>query len=329
MRGALDRLKAPLSILERRLMAGLIDVCEVAYDNDSWEAYFGALASAAPRYLQLFARTLGRGSGRADLHELASQDVEAAVRTFAELPQLTRPGPEHSAQLKDLTLQVVHGGPWPLRDGSRVNDRVAAYVRSSPRLAFWAGLDLTDAGAAVAEAARCTESLGATGLSLIPFLTASDVTDPRLDPLWRFASDRRLPVWVHCGQHFRSDWPVHLNRPLALDLVAGRFPGLVLVAGHAGWPWIDEMLAVAARHEHVYLELSSHRPSRLAEQGAGFAPLFSASHPAARRRVLFGSATWTQGQTPRALADELPGDDQLRQRWSHDNAAALLGMASP
>jgi predicted TIM-barrel fold metal-dependent hydrolase len=269
----------------------VIDVCEVVYDDESWQAYFHALGSVAPRYLTVF------GSS----------------------PALTRPGPEHAAQLEQLELQVLHGGEWPVPGGT-VNDRVAGYVRTSPKLRFWAGLDL--ARDPLAEAKRCVDELGATGLSLIPFLSAADLTDRRYDGLWDYAQELALPVWVHCGQHFRSDWPVHLNSPAVLDTVAGRFPGVRLVAGHAGWPWLEEMLAVAARHDHVYLELSSHRPARLRDS---FAPLYSGVHPIAKRRVLFGSASWTQGQSPRELADAVPGDEPLVRRWLHDNALVLLG----
>lgn len=282
----------------------VIDICEVVYDDDSWVAYFDALHSVAPRYMTAFARALGVDS-------TDPRDVAAAR-------SLTRPGPQHESQLRDLETQVLHGGQWPVPGGT-VNDRVAAYVSGNPKLRFWSGLDL--AGDPLAEAKRCVDELGATGLSLIPFLTAADVTDPRYDGLWDFAQERALPVWVHCGQHFRSDWPVHLNGPRVLDAVAGRFPSVRLVAGHAGWPWVEETLAVAARHDHVYLEFSSHRPSLLRES---FAPLYSAVHPVAKRRVVFGSASWTQGQSPRVLADAVPGDETLVRRWLHDNALELV-----
>lgn len=307
-------------------MTGIIDVCEVVYDDDSWAAYFTALAAVAPRYLRLFAPTLARRAEAPGLPELVAADPQRAPQVLSRLNGLTRPGPSHLAELEHLEVQVLHGGPWPLPGGDRVNDRVAAYVARSDRMRFWAGIDLDDSSTALAEAMRCVDHLGATGLSLIPFLTASDLTDPCYDPLWEFATARQLPAWVHCGQHFRSDWPVHRNGPHTLDVLAGRFPELVLLAGHAGWPEVDRTLAVAARHDHVYLELSSHRPSRLMGPGDGFAPLFSPAHPVARSRVLFGSASWTQGRAPHELASELPGDDELRQRWVHDNAADLVAL---
>jgi predicted TIM-barrel fold metal-dependent hydrolase len=283
----------------------VVDVCEVVYDDDSWLAYFRALGSVAPRYLTAFAGVLG----------VSSTDP----RDISGCPALTRPGPDHEEQLAELAVQVLHGGQWEVPGGT-VNDRLAAYVVGKPKLRFWAGLDL--AGDPLAEAKRSVDELGATGLSLIPFLSAADITDRRYDGLWDFAQQRALPVWVHCGQHFRSDWPVHLNGPAGLDTVSGRFPEVRMVAGHGGWPWVEEMLAVAARHDHVYLELSSHRPARLRDS---FAALYSGVHPVARRRVVFGSASWTQGQSPRQLADAVPGDEAVLRRWLHENALTLVG----
>ena len=140
----------------------VVDICEVVYDDDSWLAYFEALAAVAPRYLTAFAPGLS----------------------------LTRPGPAHQDQLQQLSVQVLHGGEWPVPGGT-VNDRVAAYVRTSTKLRFWAGLDLSRDP--LAEAKRCLDELGASGLSLIPFLTASDLNDARYDGLWELAQERALP----------------------------------------------------------------------------------------------------------------------------------------
>ena len=36
---------------------------------------------------------------------------------------------------------------------------------------------------------------------------------------------------------------------MALD-----FPELVIVCGHVGYPWTEEMVAVARKHENVYID---------------------------------------------------------------------------
>ena len=49
-------------------------------------------------------------------------------------------------------------------------------------------------------------------------------------------------------------------RPLAIDNLAARFPALTIIAAHPGWPWTDEMTAVALHKGNVYWELSGWAP---------------------------------------------------------------------
>ncbi|MEU0487568.1 amidohydrolase family protein, partial [Streptosporangium sp. NPDC006013] len=223
--------------------------------------------------------------------------------------------------------QVLHGGPWPIGDGT-VNDRVAAFAARYPdRLSAWAGVGLSDPRAALAEARRALDELGATGLSVIPFLDGADPSAPEHAGLWKLAADRGVPVWLHCGQHFRSDVPIDVSAPRVLDRIAGAYPGLVLVAGHGGWPWVTEMLAVAQRHPNVYLEFSSHRPSRMATRGSGWEALLTLGAASVRSRVLFGSTSWTQASTPARLAAEVTRlglPDDVVRAWLHGNAKRLL-----
>ena len=45
--------------------------------------------------------------------------------------------------------------------------------------------------------------------------------------------------------------PSEVGRPIYLDQVAIDFPELTIVAGHIGYPWTDEAIAVATKHEIV------------------------------------------------------------------------------
>lgn len=65
---------------------------------------------------------------------------------------------------------------------------------------------------------------------------------------------------------------------MALD-----FPELIIVAGHIGYPWTDEAIALVTKHENVHIDTSAYTvrryPPALAE--------FMRGH--GRRKVLFGS----------------------------------------
>lgn len=41
------------------------------------------------------------------------------------------------------------------------------------------------------------------------------------------------------------------------------FPELVIVAGHIGHPWTDEMIGLAWKHDHVHIDTSAYYPPQL------------------------------------------------------------------
>ena len=55
--------------------------------------------------------------------------------------------------------------------------------------------------------------------------------------------------------------PSEPGRPVPyLDEVALIFPELKIVAGHIGFPWTDEMIGVAWKHENVFIDTSAYLP---------------------------------------------------------------------
>ena len=54
--------------------------------------------------------------------------------------------------------------------------------------------------------------------------------------------------------------------PSALDELAADFPGLTIIAAHPGWPWVEEMTAVALHKGNVFWELSGWAPKHFPAQ---------------------------------------------------------------
>ena len=53
--------------------------------------------------------------------------------------------------------------------------------------------------------------------------------------------------------------PSETGRPVPyLDEVALVFPELKIVGGHIGYPWTDEMIALASKHPNVFIDTSAH-----------------------------------------------------------------------
>ncbi|MCU1497191.1 MAG: hypothetical protein JWM47_1144 [Acidimicrobiales bacterium] len=102
--------------------------------------------------------------------------------------------------LESLATADAHGVVFPLSEpaGYRdANDRVLDLARQHPdRITAFARLDPADGAAA--EARRCVGQ-GAAGLKLHPRGEDFELDDRRLDEVFAFAHEQRLPVVVHAG----------------------------------------------------------------------------------------------------------------------------------
>src|SRR5437764_9991336 len=53
-----------------------------------------------------------------------------------------------------------------------------------------------------------------------------------------------------------------IGRELRFSQIALDFPELVIVGGHIGYRWTEEMIAVARKHENVYIDTSAYTAGR-------------------------------------------------------------------
>ncbi len=105
--------------------------------------------------------------------------------------------------------------------------------------------------AAVVELERAVRTLGLRGVSLDPHAARAYPSDPRFFLLYRKALELDVPVVFTMGP-IVGKW----GDPQGVDDVADEFPSLKIVCSHGVWPQVTEFLALAYRHENVYLETS-------------------------------------------------------------------------
>jgi predicted TIM-barrel fold metal-dependent hydrolase len=83
--------------------------------------------------------------------------------------------------------------------------------------------------------------------------------DPQLVPYFALAEKMDVPVLIHTaglgarGPGFRS----HLGRPLLLEEVVVRHPRLRIYFENAGYPFLDEALALMTQYPQVYADVST------------------------------------------------------------------------
>ena len=163
------------------------------------------------------------------------------------------------------------------------NDEVAGFVSQAPdRLVGVGSVDISKPMAAVREIKRCVQELGFKAIRVLPWLWELPPTDRRFYPVYTACCELGVPFCTQIG-HTGPLMPSEVGRPIYLDRVALDFPELSIVAGHIGYPWTDEAIAVATKHETVYIDTSAYTvkryPAALVE--------FMQSH--GRAKVLFGT----------------------------------------
>jgi uncharacterized protein len=236
-------------------------------------------------------------------------------------------GPDELVALMDaagvdrLLLSAWHRpGGWVIS-----NDDVAEFTRAHPdRFAGLASADLADPVGAVRELHRAVEELGFVGLRIVPWL-------------WELPPDHRLyyPLYVACVElgipfctqvgHTGPLKPSETGRPVPyLDRVALDLPELVIVGGHIGHPWTDEMIGVAWKHDNVYIDTSAYLPRYYPPQLVHYMNSYG------RGKVMFGT-NWPQLPHDRALAQvaELKLSDEARADFLGETARRVFSRMRP
>ena len=83
--------------------------------------------------------------------------------------------------------------------------------------------------------------------------------DPRLEPYFALADSLQVPVLIHTAgigsrePAFRS----YNGRPLLLEDVLDRHPKLRLYVENAGYPFLDDMVALMLQHPYLYVDVST------------------------------------------------------------------------
>lgn len=153
---------------------------------------------------------------------------------------------------------------------------------------------------------------------MLPRLWEVPPTDRRIYPVYVACVEEGVPCCTQIG-HTRPLMPSEVGRPIYLDQVALDFPELAIVGGHIGYPWTDEAIAIATKHQNAFIDTSAYTvadyPAQIVE--------FMLAHGAGK--VLFGT-NYPMTTPEKALQDveTLGLSDEARSQFLGGNAARLF-----
>jgi len=227
------------------------------------------------------------------------------------------------AEMDAAGVDVLLLSAWHRPGGWVVsNDDVAAFTAAYPdRFAGLATVNLADPIGAVRELRRAVRELGFIGLRMVPWLWDLPPDNRLYYPLYVACVELGIPFCTQVG-HTGPLMPSETGRPVPyLDRVALDFPELVIVGGHIGHPWTNEMIGVVWKHDNVYLDTSAYLPHYYPAELVHFMNTYG------RGKVMFGT-NWPQLRHDRALAqvDQLGLGEDARADFLGGTAARVFQL---
>ena len=174
--------------------------------------------------------------------------------------------PETDEELMNQTIEAMNrlniigilSGPEP--------DRIAAWMEAAPdRFIPAIVLQFDDTGGNFSpDSLRSLHSAGQLSVlgEVVNQMAGIAPDDDRMAPYWALAEELDIPVVIHLGPGppgaiylGAKKYRVRLNSALTMEEVLVRHPRLRVYLAHAGYPMLDDLLAVLYAHPQVHVDI--------------------------------------------------------------------------
>lgn len=137
---------------------------------------------------------------------------------------------------------------------------IAKLVEKYPsRIVGMAGINPFERMEGVRRLERAVKEFGFRAAHVHPFGFGLPINAAEWFPFYAKCAELKIPVLFQVG-HSAEFMPSSCGRPILLDDIALYFPELKLVGAHTGWPWVEELIAMAWKHPNIYICVSGHAP---------------------------------------------------------------------
>ena len=261
-------------------------------------------------------------SGKFHNQKFGQEETVLTGYTYEEmLRQMDAAGIEKSFLVANKTGQLGLPGSWHLP-----YEMVAEAVKQFPdRFYGLAGIDPTEGMAGTRALEKAVQDFGFIGAHAYPHWFELAPDHARWYPFYSKCVELDIPILLQVGQSlvYEPRRPLQsVGRPITLDPVACHFPELKLVGIHIGIPWADEMIAMAWKHENVYVIADAHAPKYWPESFIRYIDSYG------RHKVMFGTDFPVLSfQRYREEVDRLGLRPESYQAFLRDNAIRVFGLS--
>lgn len=182
----------------------------------------------------------------------------------SEMPESRNEGLIKQLDQAGVDVACIMAGDWnrvhPIeqRPYSVTNEFVAGLVAEYPkRFVGVASPDpIKDPAGAAQELEYAVTELGFRAVKVYPTYHHFDPMDEQVFPLYKKAIELDIPVHFHMGWTPVKNAPMKYQQPYLLDEVGRKFPEMKVIVAHLAYPWVDECIALIARHENFHGEIA-------------------------------------------------------------------------
>ena len=230
------------------------------------------------------------------------------------------------ARIQRSLLIAVRAGDLRIKGSFEIPyARVADICQRYPdRFSGLAGVDPTRGMQGLRDLEYAVKEYGFVGAHLYPHWFGLPPDHARYYPIYAKCCELEIPIMMqvgHCLRYQRERILPSVGRPITLDQIAIDFPELVLIGIHLGYPWTEEMISVAWKHENVYIGSDAYAPRHWPESFVHFINTWG------KDKVLFGT-DWPVIDPERAITeiDTLELRPESRQKFLRDTALRLFRL---
>ena len=230
------------------------------------------------------------------------------------------------ARIQRSLLVAVRAGDLRIKGSFEIPyARVADICQRYPdRFSGLAGVDPTRGMQGLRDLEYAVKEYGFVGAHLYPHWFGLPPDHARYYPIYAKCCELEIPLMMqvgHCLRYQRDRILPSVGRPITLDQIAIDFPELVLIGIHLGYPWTEEMISVAWKHEHVYIGSDAYAPRHWPESFVHFINTWG------KDKVLFGT-DWPVIDPERAIKeiDALELRPESKQKLLRDTALRLFRL---
>lgn len=163
---------------------------------------------------------------------------------------------EHPASVETVNMSIVLASPGDSSD--EVNKELSKYVNKyKDRTVGFAFVDPTRDEVGVKRLASLPKKLGLKGVVLYCSNCGFHPAHSEAMIFYETAQELGLAAFFHNGGFVRESGAIlDYAQPWLLDEVAREFTELKIVIGNMGTPFVEQTLALVAKHKNVYADLT-------------------------------------------------------------------------